>query len=547
MKKLSLILITVVTVIMSGCSAPKVEQATPTSKPETSTSDNIGQTPTNSVKPDTVVIGLDSDLQTLDPANGYEVFGNFYFYSTYDNLYKLEGSNITEPQPCLAKEYFVDETGKEYTFTLREDVKFASGNEFTSEDVVYSVNRTINLKGNTTPIIENVAEVTAPDKYTVVIKLKEVDSSFLTKIASNAFSVLDSKYLEEQIKDKTSQTGKDVAAEFLDANSAGSGPYVLKSWTIKSELILERNPNYWGTTPEINTVILKEIPDSNAQMQMLERGEIDIALTIGPDQVALIKDKPGVRVISTPTAMTSFLLMNSSEEVSGPLSKKEVQQAIRYAIDYEGLRVLAGDGAQIPLSFVPMGFVGALPRPDNYTNLDKAKELMEQAGLKDGFTTTIKVANFDSEGMAWSTIAQKIKDDLAKININVEIETSEIGVVIDEYRQGKSPFIVMHWEPDYYDLNNQLVFAPGNLVGLRANWEESANPELAAIAKQIAAEMDNEKRKGLSEQMQKEISENSPYAFLIQHPKSFAVSDKLYDVYYNNYCKIQLGMLKFTD
>jgi peptide/nickel transport system substrate-binding protein len=494
---------------------------------------------------DTIVIGVASDWKTLDPARAYEVYGNFYFYATYENLYMLEGSDLT-PKPALAKEYTVDESGLVYTFKLDEGRKFSSGNAVTANDVVFSFNRTINIKDNASALADGIAKVEAKDDKTVVVTLKGKDASFLSKITSNAFAVVDSKVVKEQGgSDAKDASTTDEASTYLDGASAGSGPYVLKKWTANTEMVLEKNPNYSGTV-NASKIIIKEIPDPNTQIQALEKGEIDVALSVGPDQVKNIKEGGNVKIVSSPTSTISFLLMNNSPEIGKEMADPLVQQAVRYALDYEGFQQLAGDGALLPMSFVQEGFVGAKSRADNYQNIEKAKDLMKQAGFEKGFTIPLTAANYDSEGLSWITIAEKVKEDLAKININVEIKTGEVGVVIEDYRNGKTPFLVMHWSPDYYDLSNQLAFIPGDIVGTRANWKPEANAELVSLAEQAKVEIDDTKRAEISEKMQEIIAENSPYAFLVQHPKSFAVSSSLEGAAYNDLFKLTLNELKLS-
>ncbi|WP_102272867.1 ABC transporter substrate-binding protein [Cytobacillus massiliigabonensis] len=529
MKKIALLVITLIlTLSLIACS--KKEESGGSSSSNT----------------DTIVVGVASDWKTLDPARAYEVFGNFYFYATYENLYMLEGSDLT-PKPALAKEYSVDESGLVYTFTLDEGRKFSSGNAVTANDVVFSFNRTKNIKDNASALAEGVAKVEAPDDKTVVVTLHEQDASFLAKLTSNAFAVVDSKVVKENGgSDADNASTTDAASTFLDGTSAGSGPYVLKKWTPNTEMVLEKNPNYTGTV-NANKIIIKEIPDPNTQIQALEKGEIDVALSVGPDQVKNIQEGGNSKVVSSPTSTISFLLMNNSTEIGKEMADPLVQQAVRYALDYEGFKQLAGDGALLPMSFVQEGFVGAKSRPDNYQSIEKAKDLMKQAGYENGFTIPLTAANYDSEGLSWVTIAEKVKEDLAKININVEIQTGEVGVVIEDYRNGKTPFLVMHWSPDYYDLSNQLAFIPGDIVGERANWEPQDNSELVSLAKQAKVEIDESKRAEISGKMQEIMAENSPYAFLVQHPKSFAVSSRLEGASYNDLLKLHLNELKLSE
>ena len=517
---------------LSGCGGNKDQAGT----------DSAGNENTAASADKTVVIGMATDLKTLDPGQMYEVFGNMVTYATYDMLFRIEGNDMANPKPSLAKEdWTLDETGTVYTFHLRDDVTFASGNKLTSKDVAWSVNRVKNLKSNTVAHVEGVDSIETPDDYTVIFKLKAPDASFLTKLASNAFCVLDSELvIQNGGTDAEDAAATDTARAYLDKNSAGSGPYKLVSWTPNVEVVLEKNPNYWGNTGNVEKYIIKEIPDTNTQIQMLEKNELDVAFTLNSDNIGQLEGKDGITVMREQSSVCTFLLMNDDESIGGPMSNPDVQQAIRYAIDYKGLLTLGGKSSSLPLSIVPQGFIGAQARSEDYQNLDKAKELMEKAGFADGFGITLTAANFDTEGLSWTTLAQKVQNDLAAINIKVNVETSEIGVVLDQYREGKSPFLVMHWSPDYYDINNQLAFLPGDTVGERANWPADAQPQMVELGKKIAGEKDAATREQYAVELQDMMSENSPYAFLLQHPKNFAVSSRLDNVVYNDLCKLQL-------
>ena len=278
---------------------------------------------------------------------------------------------------------------------------------------------------------------------------------------------------------------------------------------------------------------------------MLEKGEIDAALTLNNDNIGQLEGKDGVVIKKGQTAITTFLMMNRDASIGKEMANPAVEQAVRYAIDYKGLKELCGDGASLPLNIVPEGFVGAKNKADTYQDVAKAKELMKQAGYEQGFSVNMTVANYDSEGMQWTTIAQKIQRDLEAINIDVNIQTAEIGVVIDDMRQGKLPFLLMHWSPDYYDINNQLVFLPGNMVATeRVKWaSDSSNARMAELGKLIEGESNYEKRAQYAQELQDLLDADSPYAFLLQHPKAYAVSSRLENVTYNDVAKLQLADL----
>lgn len=492
-----------------------------------------------------VVVGAATDLKTLDTAHMYEVYGNMISYALYDMLFRIEGEDMENPKPSLTTEdWTLDDTHTVYTFPLRKGVKFTSGNELTAKDVLWTINRVINLKSNTALHVEGIKTVEAPDDYTVVITLKSPDASFLTKLASNAFCILDSEVVKENGgTDAADAATADKATAWLDAHSAGSGPFKLESWTKNSELVLVKNPDYWGKSGNVEKVILKEIPDANSQINMLQSGDIDIAMSLSADNAVQLKDKAGIRLINKQAVVCSFLLMNSDPAIGKEMANPKVQQAVRLAIDYQGLLKMAGDGASLPLSIVPQGFVGAKTRPADYQNIEKAKALMKEAGYEKGFTVELTAANFESEGMKWTDIAQKVKEDLAKIGITVEIKTSEFGVILDPYRNGELPFLVMHWSPDYFDINNQLVFLPDSTVGQRAKWSAEGHQDMIDLGNKIIGESDKDKRAAYAAQLQDMMAEDCPYAFLLQHPKVLALSDKLDNVSYNALSMIQLTEL----
>ena len=146
----------------------------------------------------TVVIGGQSDLVTLDPGNMYEPYANMISYAAYDMLYRVKSGTMGTPEPSVATGYTVDSTGTVYTFTLRDDVVFASGNKLTAKDVAWSVNRVLNMKdSNAYSNVKNVTKVEAPNDTTVVFTLAEPDASFLVKLTSNAYCILDSEVVKQ--------------------------------------------------------------------------------------------------------------------------------------------------------------------------------------------------------------------------------------------------------------------------------------------------------------------------------------------------------------
>jgi peptide/nickel transport system substrate-binding protein len=492
-----------------------------------------------------LVIALDPDYQTFDPALAYEVYAQMVLHPVYETLMQFE-DGIDKLSYGAATKHEISKDGLTYTFTLRKGVKFASGNPLMAEDVKWSIERSMNLKGNGAFLTEGIASVSAPDAGTVVFKLAAQDASFLTKLTSNVFSIVDSKTaIKNGATNAANAQSADKAKLWFDGHSAGSGPYVIESYTPQVEVVLGRNKNYWGKAPFYDKVVLKSIKDPGAQLMMLQKNDIDVAFNLGPEQVKQVKDKQGIAVEKAQSMTLTFMLMNRDPTVGGPIANPDVQKAIRLALDYTGMQTIAGEGAVTPVAPFQVGFFGSLPakNPKTAQNVAKAKELMKKAGYEKGFKTTFEVSTQTVEGMDLPTLAQKIQNDLKQIGIETEIKTSDIMVALDPYRKGKQALSLWYWGPDYPDPANQLAFLPGSPVGLRANWTAAMNPKLAALGEKAAVEVDPKARAATLKAIQESMDEDSAFAVLLQHARHYAYRSELKGAAYNDTYKLNLAKI----
>jgi peptide/nickel transport system substrate-binding protein len=290
-------------------------------------------------------------------------------------------------------------------------------------------------------------------------------------------------------------------------------------------VVLVRNPTYWGPAPYYDRITLSTVADANTQLMMLQAGDVDIALNLGAEQIKGIAGVPGITVLDAQSLTTSFLLMNRDAAIGGPVADPRVQRAIRLALDYAGIQAIAGPGMRTPLAPFPLGLLGSLPPGDvsGYPKAAEAKALMAEAGFAGGFSTKLYVPTSTVVGVELLTLAQKIQNDLAAIGITTELVPENVTISLQTYRTGKQSLGLWYWTPDYPDNNSQIVFLPGNTVGLRANWTADQNPALAALGKQAATEIDNAKRVELFTKIQQALIEDTPFAMLLQHTSQYAV------------------------
>ena len=539
MKKKVLVLLLAVAMIfnVTGCSSNNNK-----GENEDSTNNADNANTDNSTSENVVVIAMGSGFSTLDTGYMYEQNPTLVANACYETLFKFAyGSD--EPQKSLADSYSFSEDGLALTIQLKKDATFASGNPVTSEDVKFSLNRTKNLKGNPSFICDTIESIECPDENTVVIHLTNQDSAILSKLGYAACSILDSKVvIENGGTDAEDASTADTAQTYLDSTSAGSGMYVLTSYTPDEEIVLEKNDNYWGTSTNVDKYIIKLQDDSNTQMMGLSSGDIDIALNLTDDTIGELSGKDNVEVINSSTKTVGFLMLNEDESIGGPVSNNKVQQAIKYAIDYKGLQTIVGSGSITPESIVQVGFMGSKGEKESTErDLEKAKSLLAEAGYENGFDIDLDMSELDMEGVPLLDLAQVVKENLADININVNIVQRDWGAGYgDDYRNGNLGMTIIYWGIDYNDPNVQLVFLPGQQVGLRANWTAEGYDDITAKYNEILAETDNEKRAKLLVEVQDMMEEDSPFVMLAQASCHVGYNTKLTGVNFSDTYRVDV-------
>lgn len=470
----------------------------------------------------TLVVGAAFDIKSLDPARGFEQIGGMVHKATYNTLVTLDEHDISKVVPDLAQSWDVSPDAKAFTFHLRQGVKFhTSGNTLTSADVKWSLERAIAIKGNPSFLLEGITAIETPDDYTVRITKSDSDPAFIAKGSFPVFAVLDSKTVQAHGGTNASNAATtDTAEQWLNQNSAGTGPFVMTRYAPDTEVDVQKFAGYWNGDAPFDYVIYRNIPTAAAEKLTLQAGDIDIATEVAPDAVSDLQNDPRIKVVQGVGADIFFLLMNENPDLtSGAMSNPQVQQAVRYAIDYDGIRELVGGPAVTPPSILPVGFLGAYG-PDHAFKRDTgmAMNLLAQAGFPNGFSVDLQYpTNFSRSGVSFDTVAQKIQSDLADVNINVTLKPGEINTELANYRAGQEGFGFWLWGPDYFDSNDYLAFLPEGIVGKRANWTNAnSDASIQQLRDQINVETDTNRRAQLWQQAQDYLMQNGPWAAVIQ-------------------------------
>jgi peptide/nickel transport system substrate-binding protein len=293
---------------------------------------------------------------------------------------------------------------------------------------------------------------------------------------------------------------------------------VLEKWEPGVETVLVRNPNFWGEPAKMERVIFRNVAEAATQKIQLEAGDIDIAMDLTADQVPSLKENSNVAVYEDLSSTLIFLKANMDPEVGGPLADPKVQQAIRYGLDYEGIRALGGGQSVTPASMLPVGFLGAKDANSGIQrDVEQAKALLAEAGYGDGLAIDLAYPDFTFAGVNFGTFAQKVQADLNEAGFDVTLAPAEVQVALEAYRQGTEPFGLWLWLPDYMDSLDYVEFLPDGTVGNRTMWtSENADADILALRDALKVETDDPTRAEMFGQMQDYLMEKGPYAAILQ-------------------------------
>lgn len=469
--------------------------------------------------PDNALVVAQSidDAVSFDPAEGFELTTVQTFNNVYQRLVESDRNDGTKIVPAIAAEWKAGDDGKSLTFAIKPGASFASGNPIRPEDVIFSLSRAVKLNKSPAFILNEFGW----KADTVDAALKKVDDSHvqltwtadvgpafaLALLTAPIASIVDEKTVAEHV------AGDDFGNGWLKANSAGSGAFVIAKYQPHEALVLAANPKA-AVKPKLETVILQNVPDAGARRLQIEQGDADIARGLGADQIDAIKKEGKLTVDAVPSARSDYLLINS--KANETLGKPAFWKAARYLIDYEGItRDLLRGQSNVHQAFLPVGFPGALTDNPYKLDIEKAKQILVEAGIK----TPLKVEFPVFNEQPFLSVAQSLQASFAKAGIELDIQP---GVASDIYAKGRSgnyQMTLRYWIPDYLDPHsNASAFAinKDNSANTAAKYAGWIIPELSDETLAAVKEQDSAKRATLYEKIQKEIQEESPFVFMYQ-------------------------------
>lgn len=365
-----------------------------------------------------LTIAVSQNFVTLDPQDSNNTMDNTVQKTIMEGLVAFdEEMNIV---PKLATDYKVNKDATEFTFTLREGVKFHDGEDFNAEAVKANFERISDKKNNLKryTLFASIDKIEVLDDYKVKIILKEPFASMMNNFAHPAALMQSPKSLA---------SGDNIARK-----PVGTGPYVFESWDSSDIIKVKKNADYWGDAPAANSITFKPVVENGSRTAMLQTGEADFAYPIPTEQIDALK-KANVDVVSSDSIVMNYLSMNVAKK---PFDNPKVREAISYAINKDNLvKVVYSDYAKKATSVISESTTFYAAQKEQPYDVEKAKALLKEAGLEDGFSTTIWATNTTNYIKAMEFIQQS----LAEINIDVKVEPMENGTLESALWEPKGP------------------------------------------------------------------------------------------------------------
>ncbi|WP_404405288.1 ABC transporter substrate-binding protein [Pelagibacterium halotolerans] len=461
------------------------------------------------------------DIVAIDPAQAYEFTSGELVTNVYDRLVQYDAEDPTVLAPGLATEWEIDEENKAITFTLRDGATFHSGNPVRPEDVVFSLKRVIDL--NLTPAFilaqlgwtpENIEEmVTVEGDNTVTIRY---DGDFSSNFVMNVLAARPASIVDEATV-MANEVDGDMGNAWLNANSAGSGPFVLSDYRPAEIIRLNANPDYFKDGPNVDSVIIRHVAEAATQQLLLESGDVDMARNLTPDQIASI-DSEDIKVETFPQAAVHFLSFNQKTEALQP---EALWEASRYLVDYEGMTSTFLNGQmEIHQAFWPEGFPGALTDTPFTYDPERAEEILNEAGIETPIDVTLDVIN----AAPFTDMAQSLQATFAEAGINFEIIPGTGAQVITKYRDRTHEAMLLYWGPDFMDPHSNAKAFAYNSDNSDDNYQATTTwrnawavpDDMNEMTMAALAESDPEARNEMYLELQERVQENSPIVIMFQ-------------------------------
>ncbi|MGD8471962.1 MAG: ABC transporter substrate-binding protein [Desulfobacteraceae bacterium] len=400
---------------------------------------------------ETLIYGTTEKIIDMDPGKAYDFHTWEIFYNIYEGLMKYKlGETMLEPG--LAESYEISADGKEYTFKLREGVKFTDGTVFDANAVKWSIDRVMALEGDPSWLVTDfVDHVDVVDKFSVKFVLKNPVAYFPQLVASVPYYPVNPNIYP---KDKLIRD----PSELKGGKLVGLGAYQVVSFKRDQEIVLDANPNYYGDKPKNDRIVIRYFADATTMRLALEKGEVDFVFkTLNPSDIADLEKSTKVKTIKAQGPYIRYICFLTD---TPPWNNPKLRQAVAAAVNRPQLinKVFLGQNAPL-YSMVPMGMwshTDAFKAKLGDGNIEKVKKLLKEAGYSES-----KPLSFDfwytpsHYGDTEVDIAAVLKNQLEATGVmKVNVKSAEWAAYRDNWSNKVMPVWLLGWYPDYIDPDN---------------------------------------------------------------------------------------------
>jgi len=477
-----------------------------------------------------LVICIPSPIVSLDPTNYRSRDTQIVLKNMFDSLTTRDASMKVVPQLAESWKILNDTT---WEFKLRRGVKFHNGDDFTAEDVKFTLERVVKegaLDGKTSPrksLLGPLSRVRIIDDYTVQIETEKPWP--ILPLMLTLQEILPKRYMEA------------VGSQGFQKKPIGTGPFKFVRWEGKESLILERFEDYYGGSPEIPPVqmaplkylIFKIVPTKAEQIAMLKKGECDIITHVPPEAIRILQTTPGIKMLTCRATRSYFAEINS---IKPPFDDPRIRLAMNYAVDMRAVvdYILKGHGKVLPTIILPNAFAYN-PSLEPYTcNPELAKKLLNDSGFPEGRSITINCME------RYRKFANLIAVCLAKVGVKSRVNVIDKDTERASMKNFNWDILVTSWGNSTLDPVGILV--PKFKSGGRGNYSNYSNGEVDRLLSQADGSLDPQVREICYKKVQEIIYKDMPMIFGYAAEEFYGVRERV-----KNFIPSSSGMMNMHD
>jgi glutathione transport system substrate-binding protein len=468
----------------------------------------------------TLTVGVPANLLSLDPANANDTLSQSTARLMLEGL--LGFDRDMKVVPLLAESYEADEMATEFTFHLRKGVHFHDGTPFDAEAVKVNFERVANPANHLKrySLLAMLDHVDVMDQYTAKAVLKTPFGAFPPTVAHPSLQLLS----PAAIKKYGAEVGR---------HPVGTGPFVFANWS-PDTLTVERSQHYWRPgLPHLSSVTVRSNPEDGARLAMLQAGEAQFIYPVPAQLAKIVKNNRKLALHDDPSIYALYAAMNVMKK---PFNDVRVRQALNHAIDKGAFIRVVYNGFAQPLASAQPPKITFYEKQGEYPyDPTKAKELLAEAGYKNGFETRIWGANQTIRISAMQFVQQQ----LAAIGVKATVEPLEAGVLESKIWSVQKPeesgleMYLGQWSSSTGDADWALrpLFATASFPPHLYNVGYYSNPDVDKAIAGALQTADPDKRHAFYADAQARIWKDAPWIFLVVPDNLNGQAKNLEDAY----------------